>query len=164
MRKALIEVIEPDGACNITIVAEEPIYEWHDMIVTTSRITHHGRSYSISNVSGVRVMPPKSGYMLLCAALPVGVAIPALALASGQLAVLAIALLSAALVFRPAQTRHLCIEVGAEQLVVSSNDPRVIAEIADAITVARRAAHSAKLGPASANDRARARLAGAGAA
>jgi hypothetical protein len=165
MRKALVEITEASGARNLAIIAEEPIYEWHEVIVTTSRLTHRGRSYSISNVSAVQVMQPRSGYMLalVCAALFVGVAISALALQSSQLTVLAIALLSVALVFRPATTRHLYIEVGAERLAVSSNDPRVIAEIADAITVAQRAAHSAKRGPASTGDRALARGAAAAA-
>ena len=150
MRKALVEIVDREGVRTLTVLAEEPIYEWHNVLVSSSRVSDRGRSYPISDVSSVRVMRPRSRSMLamICAAVSTALALSAFIFESGQWAVYAIASLVVALVFRPPTTRYVQVDVGPERLTISCSDPVVAAEIADAISVARRAAHSAKRGPA----------------
>jgi hypothetical protein len=166
MRKALVEMVGAAGVRELAIVAEEPIYEWHEVLVTTSRVTHCGRSYAIGDVSNVAVVRPRhrSLFALICAALSAAIAAAALVFQTGQWILTAIALAIVALVFRPATTRQVSVNAGAERLTICCSDPAVAAEIADAIAVARRCAQSARPGPASASDGALAQAAGAGAA
>jgi hypothetical protein len=166
MRKALVEMVGAAGVRELAIVAEEPIYEWHDVVVTTSRVTHCGRSYAIGDVSNVAVVRPRYRSMLalISAALSAALAAAALVFQTGQWILVAIAFAVVALVFRPATTRQVSINAGAERLTICCSNPAVAAEIADAIAVARRCAQSARRDPTSASDGSLAQAAGAGAA
>jgi len=101
----------------------------------------------------------RSALTALCAGLSGVLAISALALLSLQAAVIAIAFLVSALGFRTAATRRLDIDVGGERVTICASDPALIAEIVDAIGVAKRSRHIVKRGPAVERDTALARVA-----
>ena len=160
MRRALVELDGPGGARTIAVIAEEPIYEWRGVLVSTSRFAFDGRSYPISDVRSVLVLEPRSRSMIAFASagLAAVLAISALVFGSMQYAVAAAALVVIALV-SPAKVRHLAIEFATERLMIRDSNPAVIAEIADAISVAKRSVHTAKREPVFAGDRAPARAA-----
>ena len=161
MRRALVELANGASAGTIAIVAEEPIYEWQGVLVSTSRIAVDGRSYPINDVSNVRVIEPRfqSTLAAICAGLSVVLAMTALVLFGAQFAVIAIAFLVFALGFRSAKTPRLSVDVAGERVTICASDPTLIAEIADAVHVAKRSVQSAKREPAFAGDRPLARAA-----
>jgi Family of unknown function (DUF6232) len=166
MRSVLVDVAQDEAARRVAIIAEEPIYEWEGVLVSTSRLAVRGRSYPIGGIGDVRVIEPKFRSVLtaLCAGLSGVLAISALVLPSVQAAVIAIAFLVSALGFRTAATRHLNIDVGGERVTICASDPALIAEIVDAISVAKRSVHIVQRAPAVERDGALARVARSGAA
>src|SRR5205814_6341577 len=71
VRRVLVDVVEDEGARRVAIIAEEPIYEWEGVLVSTSRLAVRGRSYSIGGIGDVRVIEPRFRSVLtaLCAGL-----------------------------------------------------------------------------------------------
>ena len=160
MRTALVEMTRHEGA-RIAIVTEEPICECQDVLVSTSRFSLYGRSYPLADVKNVRIGSPMPQWRLAaaCAGISAVLAVSSLLLINIGYATVAFAFAVLALVLRPAKARQLHIEVGAEQLTIWSSNPRVIAEIADAINVAKSSVHAAEREPAVEPSRATARAA-----
>ena len=160
MRRALVEMAGCEGI-RIAIVIEEPIYECHDVLVSTSRISLNGRSYPMADVTNVSIASPKAQWRLAagCATISVVLAFSALLLINLGCAMAALAFAVAAALLRPAIARELRIEVGGKRLTMCNSNPKVIAEIADAISVAKRSVHTAKCGPVLQTNRAMARAA-----
>ena len=148
MRRALVEMAGSEGT-RIAIVIEEPICECQDVLVSTSRISLNGRSYPMADVTNMSVNSPRAQWKLAagCAAISVSLVYSALLLVSMGCATAAFAFALAAMLFRPAKAHELRIEVRDKWLTICNSDPQVIAEIADAIGVAKRSVHTAKRGP-----------------
>jgi hypothetical protein len=149
------------GVRRIAVVMEEPLYEWQDVLVSTSRVSQNGRSYCIGDVSNVRVFAPASPSILtvMCAGISVVLATWALVVFSVQSAVLAFAVFTLALMLRLRAARVVSAEIGTERVTVCTSDPATAAEIADAISVAKRLVHNVKREPAFVGDRPLARAA-----
>jgi hypothetical protein len=161
MRRALVEMADGQGIRRITVVTEEPLYEWQDVLVSTSRFSQNGRSYCIADVNNVRVFAPAypSIFRVMCAGISVVLATWALVVFSVESAVLAVAVFILALMFPSRAARMVTAEIGAERLTVCVSDAATAAEIVDAISVAKRLVHNVKREPAIVGDRPLARAA-----
>ena len=148
MRRALVEMAVSEGVA-IAIVMEEPICECHDVLVSTSRISLNGRSYPIGDVTDLSIASsrPQSKLAAACAVISVVLVYSALLLISLGCATAAFAFALAATLLRPAKAHELHIAVRGKRLTICNSDLQVIAEIADAISVAKRSVHTAKRGP-----------------